>query len=329
MTKKSKAEQVEEKVQDAAPAAEQAEQMEGADAARQPSEEELKAMLRGENRQHDEALAMPGPCCWARTPWPSCRRWWARCCTMAAPAPPGSGSAAARITCSWPGPRTSRRVLPCSCRLTKGKSSSPCPPCLSWKALPNDLTVEDIHPWSQGGGANVAVSMIEGKNPMWFYDPLYLRDKDDLTPGVTQTFLLSGLAIALRKALLDDVNITQGPQYEAWAAQWLAENPGKTRLDVPPLKISMTGRQLIMPGRRFAEYQVRTKVERVDDVKLEKMDIKVLYVRFPFDQRPDMVLPIYASKMVLRDYDPQEGDEVDAYVWLQGRVIDMDESPAQ
>ena len=56
MTKKSKAEQVEEKVQDAVPAAEQAEQMEGADAARQPSEEELKAMLRGENRQHDEAL---------------------------------------------------------------------------------------------------------------------------------------------------------------------------------------------------------------------------------------------------------------------------------
>ena len=45
MTKKSKAEQVEAKVQDAAPAAEQAEQMEGADAARQPSEEELKACL--------------------------------------------------------------------------------------------------------------------------------------------------------------------------------------------------------------------------------------------------------------------------------------------
>ena len=231
------------------------------------------------------------------------------------------------VLMAWPKDQPSRAAV--LMQADEGEKFTPLSAVPFLEGLPNDLTVESIHPWSQGGGANVAVSMIEGKNPMWFYDPLYLRDKDDLTPGVTQTFLLSALAIALRKALLDDVNITQGPQYEAWAAQWLAGNPGKTRLDVPPLKISMTGRQLIMPGRRFAEYQVRTRVERVDDVKLEKMDIKVLYVRFPFDQRPDMVLPIYASKMVLRDYEPQEGDEVDAYVWLQGRVIDMDESPAQ
>ena len=37
---------------------------------------------------------------------------------------------------------------------------------------------------------------------MWFYDPLYLRDKDDLTPGITHTFSLAGLCFALRKALL-------------------------------------------------------------------------------------------------------------------------------
>ena len=311
MTKKSKAEQVEEKVQDAAPAAEQAEQMEGADAARQPSEEELKAMLRGENRQHDEALGDAWAVLLGQNPMAVMPQVVGTVLHDGGTRPAWQWKRSGKdyVLMAWPKDQPSRAAV--LMQADEGEKFKPLSAVPFLEGLPNDLTVEDIHPWSQGGGANVAVSMIEGKNPMWFYDPLYLRDKDDLTPGVTQTFLLSGLAIALRKALLDDVNITQGPQYEAWAAQWLAENPGKTRLDVPPLKISMTGRQLIMPGRRFAEYQVRTKVERVDDVKLEKMDIKVLYVRFPFDQRPDMVLPIYASKMVLRDYDPQEGDEVE------------------
>ena len=52
---------------------------------------------------------------------------------------------------------------------------------------------------------------------MWFYDPLYGRDKDDLTPGITHTFLLAGLAFGLCKALLDEITITQGVRYEAYA----------------------------------------------------------------------------------------------------------------
>jgi hypothetical protein len=26
---------------------------------------------------------------------------------------------------------------------------------------------------------------------------------------------------------------------------------------------------------------------------------------------------------VLTDYEPKEGDEIDAYVWLQGRIVDL------
>lgn len=197
------------------------------------------------------------------------------------------------------------------------------------EGLPNDLTVDDVHPWENGSGANVAVSMLEGKNPMWFYDPLYGRDLDDLTPGITHTFLLAGLALGLRKALLDDMTITQGPRYEAHAAAWLAENPDRSRLDVPPLRVSMSGRRMIMPGRRFCEYQMRSVIEEIQDCQLEKMPVKLVYLSFPFESRPAMRLPIYASKMVLGDYDPQKGDEVDAYVWLQGRVIDLDTAPQQ
>ncbi len=196
------------------------------------------------------------------------------------------------------------------------------------QGLPNDLTVEEVHPWQQGRGANVGASVEEGRSPMWFYDPLYERDRDDLTPGVKQTFLVAGLAFSLRKALLDHLTITQGPHYEEHAARWLAANPGKGRLDVPPLQIPLTGRHLIMPGRQFGEYQMRATVEQVETHMLDKMEVKLLYVRFPFEDREPLLLPLYVSKAVLRDYEPEEGDEVDAYVWLQGRIIDIDDPGA-
>lgn len=193
--------------------------------------------------------------------------------------------------------------------------------------LPNDLTVEEAHPWERGHLANVSVNMIEGKNPLWFFNPLYCRDIEALTPGVTHTFLLAGLAYGLRKALLDELSITRGPRYEAWAAAWLAENPGGNRLDVPPLKVDMAGKRVIMPGRNFCEYELRGLVEDVEECALEKMPLKVLHLIFPFEDREAMRLPVFASNFVLRDYVPEKGHEVDAYVWLQGRIIDV-EQPA-
>ena len=197
------------------------------------------------------------------------------------------------------------------------------------EGLPNDLTVDAVHPWQNGLAANVAVAMLEGKNPMWFHDPFYGRDADDLTPGVTHTFLLSALAFGVRKALLDEVTITQGPRYEAYAEAWLAENPGKTRLQVPPLKMDVADKHLILPGRNFCEYQVRAVVEKVDDCTFEKMPVKVLYTRFPFDDRPSMLLPIFVSKLTLGELEPVAGMNIDAYVWLQGRIIDFDPQAAE
>ena len=211
----------------------------------------------------------------------------------------------------------------------EGEKLSPVTATPLLEGLPNDLMVDDIHPWQTGVEASVAVSMLEGKSPMWFYDPLYGRDKDDLTPGVTHTFLLAGLAYGLRKAVLDEITITQGQRYEAYAQVWLADNPGKTRLDVPPLKVDVSKRHMIMPGRNFCEYQVRATIEEVRDCQLEKMPVKLVYLSFPFDDRQPMRLPVYASKMTLGDYEPEVGHDIDAYVWLQGRIIDIDEGPQQ
>ena len=67
---------------------------------------------------------------------------------------------------------------------------------------------------------------------------------------------------------------------------------------------------------------MRGTVEEMQDCHLEKMPVKLLYMSFPFENRPALRLAVYASKM-------EVGHEVDAYVWLQGRIIDFDREPQQ
>lgn len=196
------------------------------------------------------------------------------------------------------------------------------------EGLPNDLEVAEIHPREVDAGADVGVAMLEDKNPMWFYDPLYQRDKDDLTPGVIHTFWLSGVALNIRKALLDYITLTQGYQYELYAQNWLETHPDKKSADVPPLKVGIKNRHIIMPGRHFGEYQIRAVIQKVEDWMFEKMPVKALYLSFPFDDRQPMSLAIYASQFVLGNYTPQVGDEIEAYVWLEGRIIDLEEPAA-
>lgn len=209
-----------------------------------------------------------------------------------------------------------------------GQKLSPVTAVPILEGLPNDLSVDAAHPREEGLGADVAVTMQENMAPMWFYDPFYGRDRDDLTPGVTHTFNLGAVALAVRKALLDDLTLTSGPHFEAWAAHWLEDNPGMSMRDVPPLKVPVAGRHLIMPGRFYCQYQIRATIEEVDECMFEKMPVRLLYLKFPFDGRPDMRLPVYASRAVLRDYEPEKGQEIDSVIWLQGRIIDMDGDPA-
>lgn len=197
------------------------------------------------------------------------------------------------------------------------------------QGLPNDLTVENVHARPEGMGGDVAVNMLEGKNPMWFFDPLYGRDQADLTPGVTHTFWLAAAALGIRKALLDEIAIAKGPQFEAWAEDWLQKHPDASRLDVPPLKLDIRGKTFIMPGRVFGEYQLRAPIEKIDDCQFEQMPVKIIYLSFPFEDRPKMHLALYAAKCALGDYEPEVGQEIEAYAWFQGRIIDLEAPEAE
>lgn len=196
------------------------------------------------------------------------------------------------------------------------------------EGFPNDLQVEEVHPRHEGLGADVAVTVLEGQDPMWFFDPFYDRDKTDLTSGVTHTFWLGAVALGIRKSLLDEITITRGAPYEEYAAEWLRQNEGASRTDVPPLKVDVSGKAIILPGRFFGEYQIKATVEKVEDLLLDKMPVKALYLAFPFDDRPPLRLPLYVSQCVLRDFIPEVGQEIEAHAWFQGRIIDLEQPVA-
>ena len=88
----------------------------------------------------------------------------------------------------------------------------------------------------QENGVALGACRNEGAMPLFFCNPLYFRDARMLaTPGVRHTFLLAGMAYGVRRALLDELTITEGPDYEAHAKAWLEAHPGSSRTDVPQL----------------------------------------------------------------------------------------------
>jgi len=192
----------------------------------------------------------------------------------------------------------------------------------------NALEVMEVYPWKGGHVGEVQARPGEDGKPLWFHDPLFFRDnRVDLTPGVTQTFYLSGICFGLRRALLDEMTVTSGPAYEAWAAKWMESNPGSSRLDVPPLKMSLQGSSIFGPaGPRCCEYQARASIFDVDSFMFGPEGAQEKVWRFGVtvgEEKHPLHLILYAAERVcLQGYEPKEGHEVDVVFWMQGRVVD-------
>lgn len=224
------------------------------------------------------------------------------------------------LVMAWPGQSSFRIGV-----TLHGKAGSELRPVTSYpllEGLPNDMTVEDTYAWKNGTEGSIAAYRNEGTTPLWFYSPFLFRDKEALTPGVRHTFLVAGLAYGLRKALLDELTITEGEQYESFAKEWLAVHPECSRLDVPQLKVPLSGARILQEDLTTDEYQLRVPVTSVEECVVGPEKIYTLIVEFGLTTPNPFRFPLYAPERICKGYIPHAGDEIDALVWLQGRIAD-------
>lgn len=103
------------------------------------------------------------------------------------------------------------------------------------------------------------------------------------------------------------MTITEGVEYERYVAEWLAQNPGKTRLDVPQLTVDLRGARIVVPGDVASEYQIRVPVTSVEEMHIQNR--KNLYAdRGVRPQYPEPApLPPLRSRARLQDRPASRG----------------------
>ena len=191
----------------------------------------------------------------------------------------------------------------------------------------NTLTIRKTFSWKDGHAGEILAGP-EDFPPLWFYDPLFFRDAGEDAEGKSCEFLLSGLCFAIRRALLDELTVTQGPAYEKHALEWMKAHPDKTRLDVPALKIPLKGKTIIDVTDHYCEYQCRANIFDVDSFMFgpEKSQMKIYRfgVGFGNPEKPVYAIIYAPERICYKGYEPKEGDDVDMIFWMQGRVADVE-----
>ena len=190
----------------------------------------------------------------------------------------------------------------------------------------NDMIFRACYAW-KGGHAGEILAQHEGSGlTLCFYDPLYFRDVDGLAEGAQRKFYISGLCYGLRRALLDELTVTEGPRYEEHAKEWMIANPTKTRLDVPALKVPLKGRTIIDATDNYCEYQCRASIFDVDSFDFGPGEAAKKIYRFGIalgNPEDPLYAIIYApAERIAKGYEPKEGDDVDMIFWMQGRIVD-------
>ena len=195
------------------------------------------------------------------------------------------------------------------------------PVCFEGKT--NRLTIEEIRIDENGIEGWVEASTIDGRTVI-FFDPYLFLNKDRYRIKESHNIVLSGLAMQFRKAEVDSFTVDKGPMIEIERQRVLEKNPGADVSQIKTVEISLKGSTLYIPfPKEPGEGEFRATVLAVNFFICEGYEFCRVHMNLhPEDEGPAVTYEMYVSGHVLNGYRPSVGDDVEGFVWLQGRLAE-------
>lgn len=184
--------------------------------------------------------------------------------------------------------------------------------------IANELSVLNYHAWDNEALGMIACRTGDGGS-IGFFDPFYFRDAGGLERGVRQRFSLAAVAYSVAIASNDEVEIGEGPLYEANLAEFLASHPDRRREEFPRLVVLLGSVHMLFPTASTGDYHYRGMILARERLNLAGSQLWRYQICFnPDDETRTPELWLYAADHVIQGREPNVCDYIEGYCAVSG-----------
>ena len=171
--------------------------------------------------------------------------------------------------------------------------------------------------------------------PMWMFNPLYLRQQEQLSQRVGeqnggQKFMIFGIGWDIIKTPPRSIKIYEGEKdYDFALQEFLQANPDKTEDDFPLLKEADASHMNFIGVVQCDDaYEFSSDIYSISEFKYQGtkyycMEIAVLrYSGEHAEDERDMRVMLYANKELMGEYKPQVGDNISGIMQLNAYLCE-------
>ena len=189
------------------------------------------------------------------------------------------------------------------------------------EGLPVPSVMEQAHIWTNGISGVVAARATSTGSPLAFFLPGFFQHVPQLQFGSSHTFFMAGLALSLAKAEQTEFSPQPGTSaYDAALKTFLLAHPEKKAGDFRPDIVSTHGLGILLPTAIVGVWGFQVPVLGTERITFMGRRFWRLLTMFSGAGESAVHGYLYAADHVLKEYQPQVGDDIAGTLWLQGTM---------